>query len=302
MTRALTRPGAPRLPKLEDLDDAAQASVLKAVAFDRLKAEMDKRVIAQSADFPALVADFLATRRSSHTARRYRNAIRVWEKWCAEAGIEHPLLAECKDADLFAAQLQGAPASVNSAISAVSSFYSTLVKWGKVPRTPFVKVARRGEVATEHKIPTAGEVKAIIKVVPLPGVLLSAVFAMAYRGFRVGALPGLTVEGSRFTTTSKGKAWAGELPLRVRAALAGRGRTPFAGVLPGTIQAYFKRVTKRLAASGAISHSYSVHDLRHFFATTEYRKDKDLVRVSRLLNHADVKVTTKYLADLGAMK
>lgn len=30
-------------------------------------------------------------------------------------------------------------------------------------------------------------------------------------------------------------------------------------------------------------------------------RDRDLVRVSRLLNHADVKVTTHYLHDLGAI-
>lgn len=131
--------------------------------------------------------------------------------------------------------------------------------------------------------------------------LRAAVTAMAYRGFRVGALPGLTVTGSRFSTVSKGKAWKGELPLRVRAALRDRGAKPFGGVKPGTVQAAFKRVTTRLAKAGVIAHAYSVHDLRHFFASTEYAKDHDLVRVSRLLNHADVKVTTQYLSDLGAI-
>jgi integrase len=131
--------------------------------------------------------------------------------------------------------------------------------------------------------------------------LRAAVVAMAYRGFRVGALPPLVVQGVRFATTSKGKAWSGELPPRVMRTLKPLGRAPFAGVKPGTIQTEFKRVTKRLAASGVIAHAYSVHDLRHFFASTEYRRDRDLVRVSRLLNHADVKVTTKYLHDLGSM-
>jgi integrase len=125
---------------------------------------------------------------------------------------------------------------------------------------------------------------------------------MAYRGFRIGALKGLRVDGKRFTTKSKGKAWQGELPPRVRSALSDRGEKPFASIKQCTIAAGFKRVTKRLAKSGEIRHAYSVHDLRHFYAVTEYRKDRDIYRVSRLLNHADVKVTIGYLQSLGAMK
>jgi integrase len=132
--------------------------------------------------------------------------------------------------------------------------------------------------------------------------LRAAVAAMAYRGFRVGALPGLVVHNRRFVTASKGKAWQGELPPRVVRSLLRLGKQPFAAVKTGTIQTAFKRLTRRLAAAGVIAHAYSVHDLRHFYATSEYRRDRDLVRVSRLLNHADVKVTTKYLHDLGAME
>ena len=130
--------------------------------------------------------------------------------------------------------------------------------------------------------------------------LRASTIAMAYRGFRVGALKPMRVDGKRFTTKSKGKAWQGELPPRVRSALADRGEKPFANIKQGTIAAGFKRVTKRLAASGEIRHAYSVHDLRHFYAVTEYRKDKDIYRVCKLLNHSDVKTTMGYLMSLGA--
>lgn len=159
MKRVRIRPIMPRLAELSEADERA---VVKGVAFDTLKAEYSRRMIAEGSDVGELVADFLRTRKSEATVRRYRGAIRVWLSWCEGAGIEHPLLAECKDADLFAAQLTGAAASINSTISAVSSWYSTLVKWGKVSRTPFVKVARRAEAASEHAIPTAREVKIIL--------------------------------------------------------------------------------------------------------------------------------------------
>jgi site-specific recombinase XerD len=71
-------------------------------------------------------------------------------------------------------------------------------------------------------------------------------------------------------------------------------------VKAGTTAAHFKRITRRLAATGEIAHAYSVHDLRHFYAVSEYRKDKDIYRVCKLLNHSDVKTTMKYLVSIGA--
>jgi len=39
--------------------------------------------------------------------------------------------------------------------------------------------------------------------------------------------------------------------------------------------------------------------LRHFFAVTEYKKDFDIHRVSKLLNHASIQVTEHYLKSIG---
>jgi len=41
--------------------------------------------------------------------------------------------------------------------------YSTLVKWRKIPATPFLKIARRAEEPHRHEIPTAAEVKRILE-------------------------------------------------------------------------------------------------------------------------------------------
>jgi site-specific recombinase XerD len=49
----------------------------------------------------------------------------------------------------------------------------------------------------------------------------------------------------------------------------------------------------------AIAAAYSAHDLRHLYAVTEYRKDRDLYRVSKPLGHASIQVTEKYLRDMG---
>ena len=161
MTTSLVRAVA-TLPKLADLPEPVQRKARARAVENRIVAEADRELTAATTDYARLSDEFLRTRRSSETRRRYRSAISRWNTWCAEAGI-HPLLATPKDADLWAAQLTGAPASVNSAISAVSSFYSTLVKWEKLPRTPFIRVARRAERATTKHVPTAAEVRAILE-------------------------------------------------------------------------------------------------------------------------------------------
>lgn len=51
-------------------------------------------------------------------------------------------------------------------------------------------------------------------------------------------------------------------------------RRPFAGT-----------TESKLAESGTISAAYSAHDFRHFYAITEFRKDRDVYRVSKLLGH-----------------
>jgi hypothetical protein len=111
---------------------------------------------------------------------------------------------------------------------------------------------------------------------------------MAYRGFRIGALEGLTIAGSKFVTTSRRKTWEGELTSKVTNASRLLGTRPFENAKQGTIAAAFKRVTKRLVESGDIRHEYSVDDLRRFFAVREFRKDYSIERVSRQLNLSSV--------------
>lgn len=151
------------VPRLAELPEGVQRKARQRAVENRIVAEADRELTAATTDYARLADEFLRTRRSTETRRRYRSALSRWNTWCADVAGIHPLLATPKDADLWAAQLTGAPASVNSAISAVSSFYSTLVKWEKLPRTPFIRVARRAERATTKHVPTAAEVRAILE-------------------------------------------------------------------------------------------------------------------------------------------
>ena len=59
------------------------------------------------------------------------------------------------------------------------------------------------------------------------------------------------------------------------------------------------RGVKKLDEAEKIRGEFSSHDFRHFYAVTEYRKDRDIKRVSKLLGHASIVVTEKYLESWG---
>ncbi|MDR0441928.1 MAG: tyrosine-type recombinase/integrase [Treponema sp.] len=61
------------------------------------------------------------------------------------------------------------------------------------------------------------------------------------------------------------------------------------------------RSIARLYKAGKINAAYSCHDLRHYYAITEYKVDRDIHRVSRLLGHASIQVTEHYLKGLGKL-
>lgn len=125
---------------------------------------------------------------------------------------------------------------------------------------------------------------------------------MSKAGLRVGALPGLSVTGSRYTTTSKGKELAGFAPEEVRKAIERARlplRSPFVALTAAQIADRFRYLSGLLFRAGRLRDRYSVHDLRHYFAVRLYEDTHDIYRVSKGLGHATVAVTEHYLRGLG---
>jgi site-specific recombinase XerD len=59
-----------------------------------------------------------------------------------------------------------------------------------------------------------------------------------------------------------------------------------------------KYAVGKLYREGKISAKFSPHDLRHFYAIQEYRKEKDIHRLRTLLNRASIQVTETHLKGL----
>ena len=241
---------------------------------------------------------------SVHTRTAYRAGLDRLETWAAAHGLNILELTPAQ-ADDFIYSLRGdrAAASIRLDTAAASSFYTWLHRRHTAIENPFRGSKARPEKKTVKKVDppqTAAEIKTIIK--ELPPEMAAAAAVMAYRGLRAGALPTLSITGGKFTAHSKGKDIGGKMPdaaLNAIKAAALPLRAPFAGIKANTLEKRIARAIKNLYDTGKLKAAYSCHDLRHFFAITEYRRDRDIHRVSRLLDHASIQVTENYLKGLG---
>jgi site-specific recombinase XerD len=240
---------------------------------------------------------------SGHTQTAYRAALGRLDVW-AEWQKINPMELTPAQADGFIYSLRGerASASIRLDVSAASSFFTWLERRHAGIKNPFrgTKARPAKKAIKKLEIPSIEEVEIILRELPLG--MAAAVAVMAYRGLRAGALPGLSITGGKFTGHSKGKDINGELPAQALEAIKKAGlplRGPFAGELSNTLEKRIARAVEKLHKAGKVRGAYSAHDFRHFYAVTEYRKDKDIHRVSKLLDHASIQVTETYLRGLG---
>jgi site-specific recombinase XerD len=198
---------------------------------------------------------------------------------------------------------EAAAATVRRVIAACSSFFTWPERRHEGIKNPFRGTKARPVRKTEKAlaIPNAAEVKKILAA--LPAYEAAAVSVMAFRGLRIGGLPGMEITGSRFKTRSTGKNISGELPSNALAAIqkadAPDKRRPFDGI---TQEALARRIEYRIGKlhyAAKIKAAYSCHDFRHFYAVTEWNKDKDIKRLQELLFHSGIQVTDQYLRGLG---
>jgi len=307
---AMARRLAFESPSLSDLTAEQLERVAQAVIVGNLTGDMKRRADLERIDYRAEVETFLtnASRtKSPHTRAAYGRALARLEAWASKRGV-NVLEMKPMDADDFAYALQTegrAAGSVRLDISGASSFFTFLSRRFDQVQNPFRGTKARPEcrAAREVAFPTAREVKAILAATTAPADK-AAVSIMAFRGLRVGALPSLTIKAERFAARSKGKSISGELPKEALAALDAAGvdtKKPFAADNARALAARFAYTTKKLAAAGKIEAAFSVHDLRHFFAVEQYRKNKDIYALKELLGHASIQVTEIYLKGMNLL-
>jgi site-specific recombinase XerD len=239
------------------------------------------------------------------------------ETWAGREGI-NPLELNAWQADRYIGELKAqgkAAATTRRDVAAVSAFYTWLERYHTQIKNPIrgTRIRPANENAKEIQIPTEKDYKTIIA--DLPPIERAIVIVMATRGLRAGALPGLELRGEKYHGKSKGKYLTENdtagitLPPEALEAIKAAGldiKKPFAwqtrqgtpnnaNAIEGRINFYIGK----LHQAGNIAARYSAHDFRHYFAIREYEANKDIFRLSKLLNHAGIQVTQTYLRGIG---
>jgi site-specific recombinase XerD len=233
---------------------------------------------------------------SEYTQSSYYKSLRLLEKYTKKNGLNILQLTQGQ-ADDFIYSLSGSPNTKNLIISGISSFYSFMERRHSVVKNPVRGTKSRPVKKPVKEIEVPDEIELFTILNTLPEMEKLAVMIMSYRGLRVGSLNKLKVWGNKYQSVSKGKNIFGELPIEVITSLNGN-RMPFENMTTNSLKLRIYRHTLKLYREGKIRSPYSCHDFRHYFSVTEYMKDKDIYRVSKLLDHTSISITEGYLRSL----
>jgi len=305
-------------PTLADLNNEQLEQIARIVITQELAAELKKQVDIAGLSWQEQSETFLNYTKSEHTRRAYTAALTVFKNWTDRKGI-NPFELNAAMADRFIHDLKAdgkATASTRRDIAAISAFYSFLERNtdGKI-KNPIRGTKQRPpkESKKDIVIPTSRDYKKIIDSLPL--IDRAIVITMATRGLRAGALPTLEFKSGKYHGKSKGKILkenniAGiTLPPEALEAIKDAGldiKKPFVWETrkkttnnANAIECRINYHIGKLYQSGKIGAAYSCHDFRHLYARNEYKKNKDIYRLSKLLNHAGIQITELYLKSLG---
>jgi site-specific recombinase XerD len=304
-------------PTLADLNGEQLEQIARLVITQRLTNELHTASNLAGIDWHTKRETFLSDAKSEHTRRAYSAAMDKLEAWTNREGI-NPLELTAATADQFIREIKAhgkSAATTRRDIAAVSAFYTFLERYHAAIKNPIrgTRIRPAKENKKETVIPSAKDYKIIISA--LPDIERAIVITMATRGLRAGALPTLELKNSKYHGKSKGKILTENdiagitLPPEAITAIKAAGldlKKPFswktkqgtvntANAIEGRINYYIGK----LYGAGKISAAYSCHDFRHLFAIQEYKKNKDIFRLSKLLNHAGIQITQIYLKSLG---
>jgi len=269
--------------------------------------ELDDLVRLERIDYQAERDKYIAQASrtgSLRTKALYAASLARLEGWCTRQGFSPLELTPARADDWIESEkaLGRASASVRLDVSGASAFWTWLERRHTELRNPFRGTrARPARKATRKlEVPSDDEIR-ILEASAAPW-LRAAIVLMSQGGLRVGGLTGLSINGTRWTTTSKGKEQTGEVPQEAREAITRAGlslRAPFEAFTTAKISKAFEYLARKLVEAGRLKARYSVHDLRHAFAVRFYQATHDIYATSKALGHANVSVTETYLRSMG---
>lgn len=291
------------MPKsIYDLDVEQLRQILLSTKIDEYKLQMGNHLKKEAFDLDSKIVMWLENK-SENTSRMYRLYLNDFINYLDST---HVLDVKAFDADKYInyIMLEASAGKAKLILASLSSFYSILYRWGDVIMNPFMGCKIKTKmVVVDKTIMTEKEIEIIEEKYISNKIsdrkMRLAIHIMKTYGVRVGFFnEDLKYTGKALSGISKGKAYSVVVGNDV---LIENNKNILKELGAEAIQSAFKRNINKLYLDGKINKKYSVHDFRHFTACREYEKDKDIYRVSALLNHSSVVITEKYLAGLRRM-
>lgn len=294
---------AEAVPSLADLSETQLKEVASWYLKKKLTDDMEYLVKASSIDLDLSKTQFLALFDSKYTKKSYFNSLKKFESFCKNKNKDYISMTPALADEWILTERQGnrSSASIRKDVAAVSSFYTFLERQHNIKNIfRGTKARPKNKSKKELQIPDTTDFETIVNNVP--GELSIIVQLMANLGLRAGAFEQLSLYGKTITTITKNK----ELKVSVSDEIIKifdennlSRKQPFAKWKAYKIENLLRYYTEKLYKKGQIKAVYSAHDFRHFFAVTEYTKNKDIFRLSKLLNHSSIQTTQLYLRSLN---
>lgn len=311
-------------PALKDLTPEQLEEIAKLVIVQRYAQEMNRDVELLKYNYEDLKKTFLenAGRSNSiNTKLAYSNALNSFELFIKEQGKDNFLDINNSIADDFIYSLRNAGKSnstVRQYTGAVSSFFSFVERrtdgviknsFRGTKARPSEKTNNTGkfyDICINENILNEVETDINTIISNIDNKELKAIILiMRNCGLRAGAFnSSFQIKGDKFICTTKGAEFVGTLPENCLKAIRNAGlkhTDVFAGWSDTKLKNLFKYHTNKLYKKGLIHFCYNCHSLRHLFAISEYRKDKDIYRVSKALGHSSIAITERYLKGLNCI-
>lgn len=251
--------------------------------------------------------DFLINEeKASATLEKYMRDIKAFSEWMSGSELDKRKVLDYKE------YLIGkfAPASVNSVLSSLNSFfefnnwYELKVRMLKIQKQIFAQKDKELSKTEYERLLDAAKAKSNQRLYLLMQTICSS-------GIRVSELQYVTVEAIKLrkaTINCKGKMRIVILPKELCRMLTEYAKTQ--NLTSGSVfvtktgkpldRSTIWKMMKALCESARVS-KYKVfpHNLRHLFARTFYTLQKDIVRLADILGHSSVNTTRIYTMETG---
>ena len=266
---------------------------------------MDNIITAEQID--AYCLSLLADERAAGTISKYRRDLTAFALWLDGRAVTKESATAWKACLL---NRDYAPRTINSMLAAINGFFRFMdwhikVKFLKIQRQLFRDISRELSRQEYDRLLTAARSSGQERLALIMETLCAT-------GIRVSELRYITVEAAkagRATITLKGKIRTILLPAKLCRKLVKYARkqkiaageifltSSGRGISRRQVWYELKRLCK---AAGVEPTKVFPHNLRHLFATTFYRAQRDIVRLADMLGHSSIDTTRIYLTVSGA--